>query len=56
MPRAFPLIPRYESRGMRRCVHRDYLIFYRAKENNIEIIRILHGATDYETLLFEEIG
>ncbi len=31
MPRAFPLIPRYEAHGIRRCVHRDYLIFYRVK-------------------------
>ena len=29
MPRAFPLIPRYEQHGVRRVVHRDYLIFYR---------------------------
>ena len=56
MPRAFPLIPRYESRGIRLCVHRDYLIFYRVKEELIEIIRIPHGARDYESLLFEEIG
>ena len=56
MPRAFPLIPRYEAYGIRRCVHRDYLIFYRVREELIEVIRILHGARDYETLLFEETG
>lgn len=53
MPRAFPLIPRYEHYGIRRCVYRDYLIFYRVREELIEVIRILHGARDYETILFE---
>ena len=54
MPLAFPLIPRYEKHGIRRCAHRDYLIFYRVGEELIEVIRILHGARDYETLLFDE--
>ena len=54
MPRAFPLIPRYEHHGIRRCVHRDYLIFYRVREELIEVLRILHGARDYEVILFEE--
>ncbi|MGX2039102.1 type II toxin-antitoxin system RelE/ParE family toxin [Methylocaldum sp. MU1018] len=54
MPRAYPLIPRYEHYGIRRCVHRDYLIFYRILEDEdlVEIIHILHGARDYELLLF----
>ncbi|MBD2606258.1 type II toxin-antitoxin system RelE/ParE family toxin [Scytonema hofmannii FACHB-248] len=52
MPRAYPLVPRYEKFGIRRTVHRDYLIFYRVHKELIEIIRILHGAQDYETLLF----
>ena len=34
-------------------VYRDYLIFYRVREELIEVIRILHGARDYETILFE---
>ena len=54
MPRAFPLVPRYEVHGIRRYVHRDYLIFYRVREELIEVIRILHCARDYETLMFEE--
>jgi toxin ParE1/3/4 len=33
-------------------VYRDYLIFYRVHEELIEIIHILQGAQDYETLLF----
>ncbi len=54
MPFAFKLIPRYEQHGIRRCVHRDYLIFYRVKEELIEVIRILHGARDFEALLFSD--
>ena len=28
MPERFPLVPRYEAAGVRRCVHGDYLIFF----------------------------
>jgi toxin ParE1/3/4 len=52
MPRAYPLVPRYEKFGIRRTVYRDYLIFYRVHEESVEIIHILQGAQDYETLLF----
>lgn len=52
MPRAYPLVPRYEHHGIRRCVHRDYLIFYRVVEDLVEVIHIMHGARNYEVLLF----
>ena len=52
MPNAFPLVPRYERYGIRRCVHRDYLIFYRVIEDLIVVVHILHGARNYEALLF----
>jgi len=32
---------------------RNYLIFYRVKSDCIQILRILHGSTDYE-MLFNE--
>ena len=54
MPRAYPLIPRYERYGIRRCVHRDYLIFYRVMEELVEVVHILHGARDYDALLFPD--
>jgi toxin ParE1/3/4 len=56
MPRRYPLVPRYEDRGIRRCVHGSYLIFYRVHEGLelVEVIHILHGATDYEPLLFPD--
>lgn len=54
MPQAFPLVPRFERRGIRRRVHRDYLIFYRVSEDRIEILQVLHGARDYEALLLAD--
>ncbi|PSJ55675.1 hypothetical protein C7I84_22670 [Mesorhizobium ephedrae] len=43
----------HERRKLRRKVHRNYLIFYRGTEDRIEIIHVLHGAMDYETVLGE---
>jgi toxin ParE1/3/4 len=55
VPLAYPLVPRYERHGIRRCVHRDYLIFYRVLEHRVEVIHILHGAQDYEALLLPSV-
>jgi addiction module RelE/StbE family toxin len=52
IPKAFPLIPRYENHGIRRYPYKDYLIFYRIHTESIEIIHILYGGRDYEKLLF----
>jgi plasmid stabilization system protein ParE len=43
---------RPHNHGVRRCVHADYLIFYRVRTDFVEVIHILHGARDYEALLF----
>jgi toxin ParE1/3/4 len=51
-PRAYPLVPRYERFGIRRCVHGNCLIFYRLQPEQIEIIHVLQGARDIEALLF----
>jgi plasmid stabilization system protein ParE len=51
-PRAYPLVPRYERFGIRRCVHGDDLIFYRLQPEQIEVIHVLQGARDIEALLF----
>ena len=51
-PNAYPLIPRYESYNVRRCVHGHYLIFYRVGPQQVDILRIIHGARDYVRLLF----
>jgi toxin ParE1/3/4 len=52
MPLAFPLLPRFEHAGIRRRVYRDYLIFYQVRADTVHIVHVLHGAQDYESLLF----
>lgn len=54
MPKAFPLLPDYEVTGVRRLPFKDYLIFYRIGSEAVEILHVLHGAQDYEPLLFQE--
>jgi toxin ParE1/3/4 len=53
-PLAFPLVPHHECRGIRRRVFRGYLIFYRTEADSVSIVRVLHGAQDYEAVLFGE--
>jgi plasmid stabilization system protein ParE len=53
-PRAYPLVPRYESEGIRRRPVGDYLIFYRLTGSVVEIVHVLHGARDIEALLFPQ--
>jgi len=50
-PNGFALVPRYEHHGIRRRVHGNYLIFYRAENAKVVIVHVLHGATDYSALL-----
>ncbi|WP_225008038.1 type II toxin-antitoxin system RelE/ParE family toxin [Novosphingobium percolationis] len=52
MPERFPLVPRYETAGVRRRVHRDYFIFYRVEAGKVHILHILHGAQNYTAILF----
>lgn len=52
MPERFPLVPRYETEGVRRRVHKDYLIFYRVEQEKVVIIHILHGEQNYSSILF----
>ena len=54
MPRAFPLLPKWEEQGIRRRPYGDYLIFYRISLDVVEILHILRGARDYEAILFPE--
>ena len=54
-PQMHPLLIRRESTGLRKAVHGNYLIFYRmADDDAVEIVRILHGAQDWERVLFED--
>ena len=53
-PRGYPLVPRLERLGIRSHPFGNYLIFYRVGTNAIEVVHVLHGARDYERLLFPE--
>lgn len=52
--KAYPLVPFYEKTGIRRRVFGNYLIFFQLSPEAVEILRILHGAMDYETILFPQ--
>jgi toxin ParE1/3/4 len=54
MPKAFALVPKHEASGVRRRPYRDYLIFYRVVADTVEVLHVLHGAQDYEAILFPE--
>lgn len=51
-PDICPLVPRYETSGVRRKVHGNYVIFYVHDERAVTVIHILHGARNYEDILF----
>ena len=38
---------------LRRRVHGNYQIFYRVTDDLVFVVRVLHGARDYEALLWE---
>jgi plasmid stabilization system protein ParE len=54
LPYGYALVRRYEHTGVRRRVHGNYLIFYRIVGEMIVILHVLHGARDYEAILFPE--
>eukprot|EP01039_Chlorochromonas_danica_P013078 gene13078-15094_t len=53
-PNAYPLLPRFERHGVRRKTYGDYLIFYIVEPNRLVILHILHGAQDYELIMFPD--
>jgi plasmid stabilization system protein ParE len=54
MPRAYPLVRGQENSGVRRVRHGNYLIFYRVTADVVEILHVLHGARDYEPIVFPD--
>ncbi len=53
-PEAYPVIPRYAHIGLRRRPHGHYLIFYRIVSEDVVIDHVLHGAQDYDAILFPD--
>jgi toxin ParE1/3/4 len=54
MPLAHPLLPGRETTRLRRAVHGNYLIFYRVDPDHVVVVHVLHGARDYDAILFPE--
>ena len=54
MPDRFAKVRRHEN--LRRKVFGRYLIFYRVSETAVDIVHVIHGAMDYEAILFSEDG
>ncbi|HEX3916505.1 MAG TPA: type II toxin-antitoxin system RelE/ParE family toxin [Caulobacteraceae bacterium] len=50
-PRRFEVVERFKAYGVRRRVHGSYLIFYMIEDGAVAVMRIIHGARDYESLL-----
>ncbi len=53
-PIAYPFIEHRRNDGIRRKVQGNYLIFYRVRRNAVEILHVLHGARNYEGILFAD--
>ncbi|HZZ90184.1 MAG TPA: type II toxin-antitoxin system RelE/ParE family toxin [Caulobacteraceae bacterium] len=53
-PLRFQLVPGRASRGVRRRIHGNYVIFYTGGPAEVTVLRVLHGARNYEPLLFPE--
>jgi toxin ParE1/3/4 len=54
LPLAFPIIPHSKNKTIRRRVHGNYLILYRVVGEQVQVLRILHGARDHQSWLFED--
>lgn len=53
-PLGFEVVGRYRDLAVRRRPYGAYLIFYRVRDGQVEIVRILHGSRDYEAVLFPD--
>lgn len=51
LPRAFPLVPRFEERGIRRRSYRGYGILYSVEDDRIVIHLVLGPGQDHDHLL-----
>jgi toxin ParE1/3/4 len=53
-PERFAAVPRYKHLGIRRRVYGNYLIFYRIEIDVVDVLHVLHGARDYDAILFPD--
>jgi toxin ParE1/3/4 len=50
-PRRFPVLQHRAESEIRKLIHGSYLILFRIQGDTVTVVRILHGATDYGTVL-----
>ena len=53
-PNAYPFVLHRRQDSIRRRVHGNYLIFYRIGDAAVEVLHVLHGARDYEPIIFPD--
>ncbi|MEP6785994.1 MAG: type II toxin-antitoxin system RelE/ParE family toxin [Sphingomonadales bacterium] len=51
LPHGFPIVPQYETLGIRKRTHGNYLIFYHVDTDRITVLHIVNGAMDYSDRL-----
>lgn len=52
-PESNPLVNNeyVKDKTLRKLLVKNYIAFYRIRENEIQIVRVLYGMSDYQTLL-----
>lgn len=52
-PESYPYINNeyVKDKSLRKLTVNNYIVFYRIKENEIQVIRVLYGMRNYESLL-----
>jgi toxin ParE1/3/4 len=53
-PRSYPFVDQVRDPLLRRRVYGSYLIFYDIGTAAVEILHVLHGARDYEFIVFPD--
>jgi toxin ParE1/3/4 len=51
-PEAYPVVGRHHIHQVCRCVYGNYLIFHRISGNLVEVLHIVHVATNFDPNLF----
>ena len=54
-PNRFPEVSQVEGRAVRKLTHGNYLIFYTASADRIEIQRIVHGSRDWAAIIISPL-
>lgn len=53
-PHAYALVPRFAHLGIRKRTFGNYLIFYRADDDRVEVLHIVNAARDYDAVLLPD--